>query len=89
MCMDAGDPTLRLFVAGTGSVLVQMVDGNLMIPVGLVTGSGQWQPSPTVATRSALFGALGGGTAQVSVRFTALTGHPQIDDVMIDPWNRH
>jgi hypothetical protein len=89
MCLDASDPTLRFFVNGTGSVLVQVVDGSLVLPVGLVTGSGQWAPSSTVATGSGLLGALGGGTAQLSVRFTALTGNPQIDDVFIDPWNRH
>jgi hypothetical protein len=29
-----------------------------------------------------------GGVADVSVRITALTGTPRVDDVFIDPWNR-
>jgi hypothetical protein len=39
-------------------------------------------------TTSPVVALLSGGTAQVSVRITALLGNPKVDDVFIDPWNR-
>jgi hypothetical protein len=39
-------------------------------------------------TGSKLLGYIGGGTARVSIRLTALSGQPQVDDVFIDPWLR-
>jgi hypothetical protein len=88
ICLDASEPTLRFFIAGSGSVLVQVTDGNISIPVGVVNGPGGWQPSPIVMTGSKLLGYIGGGTASVSIRLTALSGQPQVDDVFIDPWIR-
>jgi hypothetical protein len=85
-CVDLSDPTLRFFIGGTGSVVVQAVYANKVVPVGIVAAGGSWAPSPILLTGSILFGA--GGTAQMSVRFTQLSGSPQIDDVFIDPWNR-
>jgi hypothetical protein len=41
-----------------------------------------------MVTDAALYGLLSGGVAQVSVRITALSGEPTVDDVFIDPWNR-
>jgi hypothetical protein len=87
-CVDAGKPTLRFFVSDPGTVLVQVVDGPVTIPVGLVTSGASWSPSPIEFTASAVLGILGDGTAQISVRLTGLTGHPRVDDVFIDPWNR-
>jgi hypothetical protein len=87
-CVNAAYPTLRFFVAGTGAVLVQVVYNGKAIPTGLALASGNWAPSPVLMTGGAIIGAFSGGTAQVSLRLTALTGHPQVDDVFIDPWNR-
>jgi hypothetical protein len=36
-------------------------------------------------TLAAVPGLLTGGTSQVALRFTALTGSSQIDDVFVDP----
>jgi hypothetical protein len=36
-------------------------------------------------TGSVVGGLLSGGTAQVALRFTALTGRSEIDDIYIDP----
>lgn len=88
LCVDAAYPTIRFFIAGTGSVAVSVVDGSLEVPAGVAVASGDWQPSPVMVTDSALLGALSDGTAQVSLRFTGLTGTPQVDDVFVDPWNR-
>ena len=87
-CVTAADPTMRFFTAGSGIVLVQVVYGRWTIPVGAINAGGQWAPSRVLQTGSAIWGALSGGSAQISLRFTALSGDPQIDDVFIDPWNR-
>jgi hypothetical protein len=36
-------------------------------------------------TLSAVPGLLSGGTTQVAIRFTALLGASQVDDIFIDP----
>ena len=85
-CVDAAYPSIRFFIAGKGSVAVNVVDGGLVIPAGIAVAGGGWSPSPVMLTISAVLGALSGGTAEVSLSFTALSGDPQIDDVFIDPW---
>ena len=87
-CIDAAYPSIRFFIAGKGSVAVQVVDESAVIPAGVAVAGGEWSPTPLMLTSSAVLGALSGGTAQVSVTFTGLSGDPQIDDVFIDPWNR-
>lgn len=87
-CINAAYPTMRMFVAGTGLALVQVVYNGVAIPTGFVHAGGSWQPSSILRTNGAIFGLLGGGTANVTLRITALTGNPVIDDVFIDPWNR-
>lgn len=85
-CVDAAYPSIRFFIAGQGSVAVNVVYGGLVIPAGVAIAGGEWSPSPEMLTLSAVFGALSGGTAEVSLAFTALSGDPQIDDVFIDPY---
>jgi hypothetical protein len=87
-CVDAAYPTVRFFMAGSGLVAVSIVDDGLTVPAGIAVAPGDWQPTPVMLTESPLLGALSGGTAQVSLQLTALTGDPRIDDVFIDPWNR-
>ena len=79
---------MRFFIAGSGVVAVSVVDDGLAIPAGVVTGPGDWQPSPVILTESPLLGLLSGGTAQVSLELTGVLGNPQVDDVFVDPWNR-
>jgi hypothetical protein len=87
-CVDAAYPTIRFFIAGRGVVAVSVVYAGLVIPAGVAIAGGEWSPSPVMLTTSAVLGALGGGTAQVSLSFTSLSGNPRIDDVFIDPWRR-
>jgi len=87
-CVDAAHPSIRFFIAGQGSVAVSVVDGSLVIPAGVAVAGGEWSPTPVMLTSAAVLGALSGGTAQVSVIVTALSGSPRIDDVYIDPWCR-
>src|SRR5262249_29851579 len=87
-CVDAADPSVRFFIAGKGSVAVSLIAGKLVLPAGIAVGGVGWLPAPVTVTTSAVVSALSDGVAQVSLRLTALSGSPQVDDVFIDPWNR-
>lgn len=91
-CVNASYPTFRFFARNGGvlsTVLAQVVYKTLLgpvaLPLGAVALSGSWQPTLPMLTGSVAGGLLSGGTAQVALRFTALTGSSQIDDVYIDP----
>jgi hypothetical protein len=91
-CVDAGYPSFRFFARNdslASTVLVQVVYktllGSVALPLGVVALSGQWQPTLPMLTGSVVTGLLSGGTAQASLRFTALTGSSEIDDVFVDP----
>jgi hypothetical protein len=91
-CVNASYPTFRLFARNEGllsTVLAQVVYktalGPVALPLGAVALSDSWQPTLPMLTGSVVGGLLSGGTAQVALRFTALTGQSEIDDVFIDP----
>jgi hypothetical protein len=92
-CVDAAYPTFRFFGRNNSllsTVAVSVVYkvpvlGQVVVPVGVVALSGAWQPSAQMLTASAVTGLLSGGTTTVALRFTALTGNSQIDDVFVDP----
>ncbi|HKO28740.1 MAG TPA: hypothetical protein VJU80_14875 [Solirubrobacteraceae bacterium] len=96
-CVDAAYPMFRFFGRNNGllsTVAVSIVYkepllGAVAIPVGVVALSGNWNPSAQMLTLSVVQGLvnglLTGKTPQVALRFTALTGSSQIDDVYIDP----
>jgi hypothetical protein len=88
-CVDAAYPTVRMFVGGTGTAAVSVVYDGIPIPAGVAIAGGVWTPTLPMVTQSAILGALSGGTAQVSIEVTALTGNPQVDDVFIDPMGGH
>jgi hypothetical protein len=92
VCVNASYPTFRFFARNAGllsTVLVQVVYktalGAVALPLGTVALSGEWQPTLPMLTGSVVAGLLTGGTAQASLRFTALTGSSRIDDVFVDP----
>ncbi|MGN6869128.1 MAG: hypothetical protein ACTHMY_12080 [Solirubrobacteraceae bacterium] len=87
-CVDATHPSVRFFIAGTGSVEVSLVAGGSVVPAGVAAAGGQWAPTPVMLTTSAVLGASSGGTAEVSIAFTGLSGNPRVDDVFVDPWSR-
>jgi hypothetical protein len=92
-CVTAGDPTFRFFARNEGppssvsvAVAYQTPLGTIAVTVGAVTLSSGWQPSTAMPTGAAIAGALSAnGTAQMALRFTALTGSSRIDDVFVDP----
>jgi hypothetical protein len=87
-CVDVAYPSIRFFIAGQGSVAVNIVDGSSVVPAGVVVAGGGWAPTPVILTNSAALAASSGGSAQVSVALTGVSGNPQIDDVFVDPWSR-
>jgi hypothetical protein len=88
LCVDAAYPTIRFFTSGVGSLAVSVVYGNLTLPAGVAVAAGGWSPTLPMLTDSALVAATSDGSAQVSVRITALLGDVRVDDVFVDPWNR-
>lgn len=97
-CVDLADPTFRLFARNNGllsTVVVSIVYkepllGAVAVPIGAVALSPSWAPTflPMFTlsdVQSLVNGLLGQGTPQIALRFTALTGNSQIDDVFVDP----
>ena len=94
-CVDAAYPSFRFFAHNDtllATVLVQVVYqtpvGTVALPLGAAALSASWQPTLPMLTGSVLAGALSGGTAQAALRFTAVGGTSQIDDVFVDPHMR-
>jgi len=97
-CVDAAYPTFRFFARNNGllsTVLVSVVYKlpllglEAAVPVGAAALSPAWSPSLPMLTASVLTGLLHGGTVPMAVRFTALTGTSQVDDVFVDPHMRY
>jgi hypothetical protein len=99
ICIGTLSPTARLFVRNTGSPLsILKVDVLYTTAlgirssalVGLVTGSGSWQPSPPLPLLANVTGLplLSGGSTQIALRFTplGLGGSWQLDDLYVDPY---
>lgn len=87
-CVDTTHPSVRFFVSGKGSVAVNVVDGSTVVPAGVVIAGGDWAPTPVMLTSAPVLAASSGGSTQVSVAFTGLSGSPRVDDVFVDPWSR-
>jgi hypothetical protein len=96
-CVDFAYPTFRFFAKNNtllSTVLVSIVYkepllGAVTLPVGPVALSPSWGPSLPMLTASevqtVVNGLVGAGTPQVALKFTALTGSSEIDDVFVDP----
>jgi hypothetical protein len=91
-CVTADDPTFRFFARNSNLLSALAVEvvyktalGTIALPLGAVALSPTWQPTQPMLTASVAAGLLSGGTAQLALRFTELTGASQIDDVFIDP----
>ncbi len=91
-CVNASYPTFRFFARNNGllsTVLAQVVYktplGTVTLPLGVVALSSEWKPTLPMLTGSVVAGVLSGGTAHVALRFTAVTGASDVDDVFVDP----
>lgn len=92
ICVNAAYPTFRFFARNEGllstvvaQVVYKTVLGTVVLPLGAVALSEEWEPTLPMLTGSIVTGVLSGGTAEVALRFTALTGASRIDDVFVDP----
>jgi hypothetical protein len=93
-CFEFGDWHARFFVRGTGSksarlevdVVVKSLLGVLtVLDGGSVAPSKEWRPSPRIGMLVCnVTGLL--GTRAVALRFRAVNGNFQVDDVYLDPW---
>ena len=88
LCLNAAYPYLRMFTGGFGNVSVSIISGGQSIPLGSMHSGGSWTPSKLINTNGAVNGLLSGGTANVAIQLTGLSGSPEVDDVFIDPWQR-
>jgi hypothetical protein len=59
VCVDAAYPTIRFFIAGTGTAAVQVVYGQLTIASGLAVAAHEWRPTLVMLTSSAVDGGAG------------------------------
>ena len=93
MCMGTTSTVLRFFMkqnTTAGSLRVQVVLRNLLgSVVGILdwtttSGSSSWQPGPATLNLDSLLGLL--GVSSIQLKFTALSGSFQVDDVYVDPW---
>ncbi len=96
-CVDAAYPAFRFFFRNNGLLSMVAVSivykeplvGPVTVPVGTLLLNGSWAPSIRMTTAAAVQGVVSGlvtgQTPQVALRFTAVTGSAQIDDVFIDP----
>ena len=98
--MNAGAPTFRFFARSTSGLLPLLNIVNLvyrdnllgLVPVHVelvVKKALGLAPHGADADRlRGRRGSLGGGEAPLSLRFTALSGTWQLDDVFVDPYAR-
>jgi len=100
-CVDAAYPMFRLFAKNNSllsTVAVSVVYdepllGQTAIPVGVIALTPKWAPTAQFLTASVVqglvTGLVSGSDPQVALRFTAVTGSSQIDDVYVDPHMFH
>jgi hypothetical protein len=95
-CFQFGDWHSRFFVRGVGTrgarlevdVVVPSLLGILtVLDGGSVPASGEWSPSPRIGMLICNVTSLL-GTRAVSLRFRAVNGAFQIDDVYLDPFKK-
>ena len=92
-CVEPNDRTFRFFMSAVGppaSLSVRLVYRTVAgVPLVVASktisvGSG-WELSPILHTGAAAASTISGGSAQLSVGFTAVKGTVRIDDVYLDP----
>lgn len=92
LCMGTTSTVVRFFdrSGNGGSLRVQIVLRNLVGSVigvldwTTINGSTSWQPSPSLLNLDSLLALL--GVSSIQLKFIALSGTTQIDDVYVDPW---
>jgi hypothetical protein len=93
-CVGLSEPSLRFFAKKNSgllstlavSVYVKTSLGLVVpVPIGVLTGNGQWKASPKMLIVANLLPLLPGDRTPVAFQFTPVLGDWQIDDVYVDP----
>ena len=92
LCMGTTSTWLRFFARSSdnGTVRAQVVLRNLLgnvlavVQISDLSPGSEWQPGPSILNLDSLLGLL--GVSSIQLKFTALDGTVQIDDVYVDPW---
>ncbi len=85
VCVGIDHPTFRyVFRTTSGPLLAALrvsvvLPGGAAVPVGTVTGSSSWTPSPVTLIGANLIADA------VAFRFTPISGSWQVDDLYVDP----
>jgi hypothetical protein len=98
ICIDIAHPTIRLFARNAGSPLSALhvsvrfralLGLWVSLPIGVVTGDSEWQPTLPIPVLVNLLSLLG-GDQEVAFRFTAPDdgGDWAIDDLYVDPYSK-
>jgi hypothetical protein len=95
-CVGPGRPTLRFFARASNAqrawlaVSVEFVDPTgqrRSVPIGVVSGTSSWQPSPPLPVVANTLALL--GPQQAAFRFTPTgDGRWFVDDVYVDPYGK-
>lgn len=96
ICVGLEHPTMRFFARSSGvlplmtvEALVETSVGLVVpVPIGAVTPSGKWRPTPRFLVVANLLPLLPGEHTPVAFRFRVVTGTWTIDDVYVDPKRR-
>ncbi len=99
ICVGIEHPTLRFFskkVSGLNLLSTMTVSVRAVttlglvveLPIGVVTPTGNWQPTLPMTVVANLLPLLPGDHTPVQFRFTAVSGSWQIDDIYVDPTRR-
>jgi hypothetical protein len=97
VCIGLDYPSFRFFLRNTGSSGKLKIDvfgtgligGVRSLLSSYVSGTSSWSPSAPILLLDNLSSLLTlGGKTPVSLRFTAVGGNWQIDDVYVDPYRR-
>ena len=99
MCVGVEHPTLRIFARNPGAALSTLrVDVHFedaagqvhSLPIGTLSATGSWQPSPVMPLAVNLLPLLPGERTPVAFEFTpeGADGNWRIDDVYVDPYRR-
>jgi hypothetical protein len=96
-CVGLGEPTLRFFakknraaLLGISTLAVSVyvktsLGLTVPVPIGVVLGNGQWQPTAPMLIVANLLPLIPGDQTPVAFQFTPVLGDWQIDDVYVDP----
>jgi hypothetical protein len=89
LCFGLLNPGIRMMVAGSGTLHVQILAHGLLGPLAVLDGgtftvNGDWAPTPVFSTLLSQLN-VPVGTKSIQIVLSA-TGNVQVDDIYIDPF---